>query len=304
MACAGGEVAEPRPVERLPGGDHPVGIAAQPAAPFLPILGRDVLDADDFVIAVGGHPAQRIDAFLDHALRGAGRNDDRDQPGFCQNPLQAIGTGNRTVADFTGDAAPIERPLECLFRLFPGVFQVIDAGLRALAQHRRNVPDCLGRLGAAQHQIVFAMAQQYLARVCDHSDQIGARAPQPPDIIGGQHQVGRPLRLEKSLDGAGGRIAATLVAVEKIGGAVHRRGNRHFEKRVDAEFVARREHGENTSPAAAPAADAMPARARGVRLRHISARPFNPSLPASSRSRTGADFLPAPCGTISSRQFG
>ena len=154
----------------------------------------------------------------------------------------------------------------------------------ALAEHRRNVPDRPRGLGAAQHQIVFAMAQQCFVGVGDRSEQIGARAPQPPDIIGRQHQVGRPLRLEEGLDRARGRIAATLVAVEKIRVGMHRRGDRHFEKSVDAQFVPRRQHGEKHRVVRGTGARDDAGKGPGVRLRSISSdRATPPCRPAGDR---------------------
>ncbi len=88
---------------------------------------------------------------------------------------------------------------------------------RRLAQHRRDVPDRLGRLGAAQDQIVFARREQPLVAVGDGAQQRGPGAPQPADVIARQQQVRRPLRLKKRRDRARGRIMAALVAVEEIG---------------------------------------------------------------------------------------
>ena len=52
--------------------------------------------------------------------------------------------------------------------------------------------------------------EQLLARFGDGVQQPIADAPQPPDIIARQQQIGRPLRLEISRDGAGTGIAAAL----------------------------------------------------------------------------------------------
>ena len=107
--------------------------------------------------------------------------------------------------------------------------------------------DLLGLLGAAQGEIVIAVLQQFVGRSGNRANQIGAGAPQPADIVCGQHQIGRPLRLEERLDLAARRVGAALVAVEEVGVAICRCCQRHFEQRVAAELVARRHDGEKSS---------------------------------------------------------
>ena len=167
-----GEIVEARPVVRLGRRDDPVGIALQPCAPF-PVGRRDILDADDLVILVGGEPAQCLDAGLDHTLSRAGRDDDRDEPFGGQRAFHAVGAGNETGMDLASDGAPLERPFERRLVMLSGI--VIR--FAPLAQHRGDVPDRLGLLGAAQRQIVIAVAQQLVRRAGDRADEIGAGAP-------------------------------------------------------------------------------------------------------------------------------
>ena len=101
-----GEIVEARPVVGLGRRDDPVGVALQPIPP-LAVGGRNIFDTDDFIFLVAGEAAQALDAGLDHALRGAGRDDDRDKP-FCrERALDAIGAGNKAGPHLAGDAAPL-----------------------------------------------------------------------------------------------------------------------------------------------------------------------------------------------------
>src|SRR5581483_5036465 len=59
-----GKVVETRPVEPFLRLDDLIGVGAQP--PFPPrLLLRNIFDADDFKISIGGLAAQRLDARLD-----------------------------------------------------------------------------------------------------------------------------------------------------------------------------------------------------------------------------------------------
>ena len=75
--------------------------------------------------------------------------------------------------DLASDGAPLERPFERRLVMLCGI--VIR--FAPLAQHRGDVPDRLGLLGAAQRQIVIAVAQQLVRRAGDRADEIGAGAP-------------------------------------------------------------------------------------------------------------------------------
>jgi hypothetical protein len=143
--------------------------------------------------------------------------------------------------NFTGDAAPHDRPFE------RHAVTRVRILVSPLAQHSRNMPDRLRRLGATQHEIVFAVAQQAIRKFGEPGEQFGARAPQPADIVRRQQQIRRPSRFEKGPDRPGRRVEPALVAVEKIDVAVHGGRDRHFQERVAAELVAGRKHGEKIS---------------------------------------------------------
>ena len=98
-------VVEMRPVERIRHRHDLVGVLLQPDLPRdLPV--RNVVDADDLEVAIGGALAQRLDAGLDVAPRGAGRDDDRHHAGYRLRSPEAPGARCRAGQHLGRDAAP------------------------------------------------------------------------------------------------------------------------------------------------------------------------------------------------------
>src|SRR5580704_13270826 len=76
----------------------------QPALPA-DLMGRDVVDADDLEVAIGGLAAQRADAGFDMLVRRTGGNDDRHLAGGAREATEAKRTGNRGFLHVGADAA-------------------------------------------------------------------------------------------------------------------------------------------------------------------------------------------------------
>ena len=98
-------VVELRPVERLRHRHDPVGVLLQPDLPR-DLTGGNVVDADDLEVAIRRAIPQRLDAGLDVAARGAGRDDDRHHPGRGRRSPQPPCAGRGAGQHLGRDAAP------------------------------------------------------------------------------------------------------------------------------------------------------------------------------------------------------
>ena len=230
----GCKVVEARPVEGFRSVDDAIGILLQPDLPCHLAVG-DVVDADDLVIRVRRPGAQRCDAVLDVTLRSAGRDDDRNLAGGLRGAPQAPGAGQAAGQHLSLDAAAGRR----IGQRGAGRAVGIQRFRATLRQQFRNVVDGCGCLGAAQYQIVFAVAQQRARRGIGAPQQRGGGEPRPAYIVGGQQQVGGKIRLEEWLALARGGTDARLVGVEKIGAAVQPGCHGDFGERIHSQFVTR-----------------------------------------------------------------
>ena len=172
-------VIELRPVERVGNIDDFVGMPLHPGLPRLHLRG-DVVHYDDFVIAVRRLLPQGVDAGLDIAVCGAGWNDDRDLARPADRMLHPPRSRKRCRQHGRGQTAPARRRLQRRL-LRHGVVQ--HSGT-ALAQQFGHVADRPRRFGAAQQQVVFAIAHQAARRDTGGRQHRGRGNPGPADIIG------------------------------------------------------------------------------------------------------------------------
>ena len=232
-------VVEARPVERLRHGDDLVGIVAQPALPA-DLMGRDVVDADDLEVAVGGLVPQRRDAGFDMAMRRAGRDDDRHLAAGALEATEAERAGDGGFLHLGADAAA-----------GGGTAQGGAGGTRAVqrfaaapAEQFRHMTDRSRLLRAAQDDVVLGVTQQRTRGYLGPRQQIGRGEPRTADIIGRQQQIGREVGLAEQLALARGGAGADFVGIEEVAARRLRAGQRDRDEGVTAELVAGAEQAE------------------------------------------------------------
>ena len=112
------------------------------------------------------------------------------------------------------------------------------------AQQIAQVVDFLRALGAAQHEIVVAIAQQGGRGRPDGGQQRRAHHERTADVIGGQQQHRGEIGLEERFRHRSPRRQAELVGVEATGARMQPAGDGEGAQSVVAEFVSRRQEGD------------------------------------------------------------
>ena len=227
-------VVEMRPVECVRHRHDLVGVLLQPDLPR-DLTVRDVVDADDLEVAIGGMLAQGIDAGLDVASRGAGRDDDRHHAGCRLRSPQTPCARYRTVQHLGRDAAPCRGARQCRDLHL----RIIDLLHAALAQQARHMVHLHRLLRASQHDIEFASPQHIAQRDAAPAEQRSRGKPRSADIVRRQQQVGREIRFEERLTFAARRAEPHLVRVQHVRTSVQPAGQRELQQRVAAQSITR-----------------------------------------------------------------